>query len=88
MIKLVTILLVFNFVFAAFLYSWATDDDISNLPKERKERFWALVYFSVTTSTSTGYGDIVPKSIRARMVSATLQVTMATLIIKRILAKF
>jgi len=88
MIKLVAILLALNFVFAAFLYSWATDDDISNLPKERKERFWALFYFTVTTSTTTGYGDIVPKSIRARMASSALQVTMATLIIKRILSKF
>ena len=85
--KLVAILLVVNFVFAAFLYSWATDDDISNLPKDPKERFWALLYFTVTTSTSTGYGDIVPKSIRARMASSVLQLVMLVLIVKRILEK-
>ena len=87
MIKLVAILLALNFVFAAFLYSWVTDDDISNLPKERKERFWALFYFTVTTSTSTGYGDIVPKSIRARMTSSALQILMLVLVVKRILEK-
>lgn len=87
MIKLVAILLVVNFAFAAFLYSWATDDDISNLPKDPKERFMALVYFTVTTSTSTGYGDIVPKSIRARMVSSALQIIMLVLVVKRILEK-
>jgi hypothetical protein len=87
MMKLVAILLVVNFVFAAFLYSWATDDDISNLPKDPKERFWALLYFTVTTSTSTGYGDIVPKSIRARMASSVLQLVMLVLIVKRILEK-
>jgi len=87
MIKLVAILLVLNFAFAAFLYSWATDDDISNLPKDPKERFMALLYFTVTTSTSTGYGDIVPKSIRARMVSSTLQIIMLVLVVKRILEK-
>jgi hypothetical protein len=87
MIKLVAILLVINFAFAAFLYSWATDDDISNLPKDPKERFWALLYFSVTTSTSTGYGDIVPKSIRARMISSVLQILMLVLVVKRILEK-
>jgi hypothetical protein len=80
-------LIVFNFAFAAFLYSWVTDDDISNLPKDPKERFMALVYFTVTTSTSTGYGDIVPKSIRARMVSSALQIGMLALIVKRILEK-
>ena len=87
MIKLVAILLVVNFAFATFLYSWATDDDISNLPKDPKERFMALVYFTVTTSTSTGYGDIVPKSIRARMVSSALQIIMLVLVVKRILEK-
>ena len=85
--KLVAILLVVNFVFAAFLYSWATDDDISNLPKDPKERFAALLYFTVTTSTSTGYGDIVPKSVRARMMSSALQILMLVLIVKRILEK-
>jgi hypothetical protein len=87
MFKLLAILLAINFVFAAFLYSWATDDDISNLPKEPKERFSALLYFTVTTSTSTGYGDIVPKSIRARMASSVLQILMLVLIVKRILEK-
>jgi hypothetical protein len=87
MLKLVAILLAINFAVAAFLYSWATDDDISNLPKDPKERFWALVYFTVTTSTSTGYGDIVPKSIRARMLSSALQIIMLILVVKRILEK-
>jgi CBS domain containing-hemolysin-like protein len=87
MIKLVAILLALNFAFAVFLYSWATDDDISNLPKDPKERFSALLYFTVTTSTSTGYGDIVPKSIRARMASSVLQLVMLVLIVKRILEK-
>lgn len=87
MIKLLAILLVLNVAFAAFLYSWATDDDISNLPKDPRERFAALLYFTVTTSTSTGYGDIVPKSIRARMASSTLQIFMLALVVKRILEK-
>jgi hypothetical protein len=87
MIKLVAILLAINFAFAVFLYSWVTDDDISNLPKDPKERFVTLLYFTVTTSTTTGYGDIVPKSTRARMLSSTLQLVMSILIIKRILAK-
>lgn len=85
--KLLVILLVVNFAVAAFLYSWATDDDVSNLPKDPKERFWALVYFTVTTSTSTGYGDIVPKSVRARMFSSALQILMLILVVKRILEK-
>ena len=53
-------------VFAAALYPWVTDNDISNLPKNPFERFVSLVYFSVTTFTTTGYGDIAPKSTKAR----------------------
>lgn len=55
-------------MFAVALYPWVTDDDISNLPKNPVDRFLSLVYFSVTTFTSTGYGDIAPKSTRAKMV--------------------
>ncbi len=61
-------LLVLCIGFAAVLYPWVTDDDISNLPKNPIDRFLSLVYFSVTTFTSTGYGDIAPKSTRAKMI--------------------
>lgn len=78
-------LVVVNLLFAVFLYTWATDDDISNLPKDPAQRFMALFYFSVTTSTSTGYGDIVPKSVRARMFSVALQLLMFAIVVKRVL---
>jgi len=55
------------------LFNFATDDDISGLPKDKKERFLALLYF-----TTTGYGDILPKSRRARMfMSAYMFASMA-----------
>jgi len=66
--KLIVGLFVISIVFAIAMYPWVTDDDISNLPKEPFARFTSLVYFSVTTFTSTGYGDIAPKSTRAKMV--------------------
>jgi hypothetical protein len=47
----------------------------------------ALFYYTVTTSTSTGYGDIVPKSTRARVASMALQLIMFSLVVKRILEK-
>jgi hypothetical protein len=85
--KLIVVLLIVNVVFSAFVYSWATDDDITNLPKEPRERFMAILYYTVTTSTSTGYGDIVPKSTRARVASMSVQIVMLALIVKRILEK-
>jgi hypothetical protein len=47
----------------------------------------ALFYYTVTTSTSTGYGDIVPTSVRARVASAAVQITMLALVLKPILEK-
>lgn len=49
------------------LFSFATDEDISGLPKEKKERFLILLYCATSTFTTAGYGDVVPKSLRARM---------------------
>ena len=85
--KLIVTLLIVNVIFSAFLYSWVTDDDIKNLPKDPRERFMAIIYYTVTTSTSTGYGDIVPVSTRARVASMSVQIVMFALIAKGILEK-
>jgi hypothetical protein len=85
--QLVVLLLVVNVIFTVFLYSWVTDDDIKNLPKKPSERFMALLYYNVTTSTSTGYGDIVPTSTRARVASMAVQIVMLSIVVKRILEK-
>lgn len=75
-VRVFTLLMGVTIVFAAALYPWVTDDDISNLPKNPFERFVSLVYFSVTTFTSTGYGDITPKSTKAR-VAITIYMAVA-----------
>ena len=85
--QLTVLLLIVNVIFTAFLYSWVTDEDITNLPKKPSERFMALFYYNVTTSTSTGYGDIVPKSTRARAASVAVQLVMFSIVVKRILEK-
>jgi hypothetical protein len=85
--QLLVILLIVHVIFSAFLYSWVTDEDITNLPKKPSERFMAIFYYNVTTTTSTGYGDIVPKSTRARVASMSIQLIMFVLVIKRIMEK-
>ena len=85
--KLISVFFIFNVIFALFLFTWVTDDDISNLPKDPFQRYTTLLYFTVTTSTTTGYGDIVPKTIRARMMSSFLQIAMFAIVIKRVLEK-
>lgn len=53
-------------VYTIFLYTWVTDQDMTGLPKKPMDRFNALAYFSTSTLSSIGYGDIVPVSNRAR----------------------
>jgi len=86
-VQLIVALLIVNVIFSAFLYSWVTDDDITNLPKKPSERFMAIFYYNVTTSTTTGFGDIVPKSTRARVISMAHQLIMFSIVVRGLLRK-
>lgn len=73
--------LIINLVIAGFLFTWATDDDFTNLSKNPAQRYIELVYFCVTTFTTTGYGDVVPVSLRARItMTFTMLVVFTTLV--------
>lgn len=72
------LILFMNAIFAMFLYAWITEDDFKGLPSEPTDRFYALFYFASITFTTTGYGDIVPVSRRARMVSALYIIFIAS----------
>ena len=74
-LKFLMALMAFNIAYTAFLYAWVTDDDIPNLPKDPVQRFLTLLYFTITTSTGTGYGDFTAKSLRARMSMAAFMVS-------------
>jgi hypothetical protein len=68
---LIIALLITNLVFASFLMSWVTDDDMNGLRKNGIERFTDLFYFSIVSFSTAGYGDISPKSSRAKMSIST-----------------
>jgi hypothetical protein len=65
--QLITALLLTNFAFASMLYPWVTDDDFTGLRKKGSGRFVDLIYFSIVSFSTAGYGDISPKSTRARL---------------------
>ncbi len=67
-IQVVLALLATVIGFAAGLYPWMTDEDFTGLRKDGIERFVDLVYFSIVSFSTAGYGDISPKSTRARIV--------------------
>lgn len=62
--------IIINTLFAVFLMTWVTDDDIKGLPEQSEgkwRRFVALFYYAITCFSTTGYGDIVATSNRARL---------------------
>ncbi|BAT22418.1 hypothetical protein [Yellowstone lake phycodnavirus 2] len=65
--KLLVALIVTNLSFAGVMHSWVTDSDMSGLRKGSTDRFVDLLYFSIVSFSTTGYGDIAPKSTRAKM---------------------
>jgi hypothetical protein len=70
-ILLIIALLFTNLVFAGFLLAWVTDDDMNGLRKTPVERFTDLTYFSIVSFSTAGYGDISPKSTRAKLAVST-----------------
>lgn len=74
-------LLFTNVAFATSVYPWATDGDFVGLSPKGLGRFTDLVYFSVASFSTAGYGDIYPKSQRARiMVSFFLLIIQVTIV--------
>ena len=70
-----------NALFTLFLFSWATRQDFNDLPVEPMQKLVHLFYFSVTTFTSTGYGDIVPISTRAKIAVTVYMLVIYSLLI-------
>jgi len=69
--KLLVALIMTNLLFAIFLFPWVTDEDFNGLRKKGSQRFVDLFYFSIVSFSTAGYGDISPKSSRAKMIVST-----------------
>ena len=61
----------YNICYILFLFFIASDDVIKGLPSHPIERLVALFYYTVTTMTTTGYGDVTAVSPRAQIIVST-----------------
>ena len=65
--KVALFAIIFNFLVSLFLFTWVTDDDLNNIPEAPLSRFVSIFYYSITTFSTTGYGDITAKSNRMKL---------------------
>lgn len=76
--------ILFNIVFILFMFFWATDDDVKGLPTEAFSRLVSVIYFTVTTLTTTGYGDITPVSPTAQLLVSGYMLFIFYLIVNQV----
>ena len=69
------LILVFSFIFSAFDHTHWTGIDLED-DDTVIERFLTRLYFTSTTLSTVGYGDIVPKTHICRNVVVALQIGM------------
>lgn len=75
LVKLFILMFIFSCIFAAFdeshWYGIVSADDVNSF-----ERFMTRLYFTSTTMSTVGYGDIAPKTHTCRNVVVALQIGM------------
>lgn len=69
-LKVITIALLANLIFAAVLYFWVTEEDLSDLPKDPVDKFLTLFTFGLATFTTSGFVNTNAKSRRLKIISA------------------
>ena len=74
----------YNICYILFLFFLASDDDIKGLPSHPIERLVALFYYTVTTMTTTGYGDITAVSPRAQILVSTYMLVNFYILVNQI----
>ena len=64
-----TIILLFTFIFYLFDYTHFNGMD----EKHDDDKLFHRFYFTITTLSSAGYGDITPKTMPVKIISSILQ---------------
>lgn len=69
-----------NILFSLFVYSWARDEDIGELPSKPLDRFSTIFHMNISTFTLTGSNKPI-KSKRAQiLMSLYMLIVFATVV--------
>jgi Ion transport protein len=85
--KLVILVLLIAHYFACIFYAVTKDESLEETwlyaygldTKPNEDKYVASLYFTVTTMATIGYGDIVPKSRKERIVNIAVMITASIL---------
>ena len=76
----IAVVTVFTFAFMMFDHThWAGLDNDND--SSASDKFFNRFYFTLTTFSSAGYGDISPKSKPARIISMIVQLLMTVAVL-------
>ncbi len=64
----------FSLIFIIFLFIFADNNDFKGLPDDPSEKLISIIYYIISTFTTTGYGDIYAKSSRARLIMCSFMI--------------
>ena len=75
-------IVILNVFLSLLLVFWVTDDDLNNLPESWGDRFISILYYLITTFTTTGYGDIYAKSSRMKLIISVYMIMVCAITIR------
>jgi hypothetical protein len=78
--RILTVFIIINLLFSVFLYSWATNQDIGDLPSKPVDRFTSILFMNISTFTLTGASNKVKSKRIQILMSIYMLVVFAALI--------
>jgi hypothetical protein len=78
--RILSVFIIINIIFSGFLYSWATNQDIDNLPSKPIDRFTSILFMNISTFTLTGASHPVKSKRTQILMSLYMLIVFAALI--------
>lgn len=78
--RIFTGFILLNILFSLFVYSWATNEDIGELPSKPLDRFTNIFHMNISTFTLTGSSKPIKSKKAQILMSLYMLIVFATLV--------